>query len=110
MSRRAPFGPTRDMSEAPRISATTVPRLKPGIRMQFNEARQQWIVQAPERVLMPDEVAVAVLQRCDGTATVAAIAEALARQYEAPPEVVTADIVELLQDLAEKGIIADAGA
>jgi len=98
------------MSEAPRIGTATVPRLKPGIRMQFNEARQQWIVQAPERVLMPDEIAVAVLKRCDGTASVAAIGAALAREYEAPVEVVTGDIVELLQDLAEKGVIADAGA
>jgi len=95
------------MTEAPRISVDSVPRLKPGVRLQFNEARQQWIVQAPERVLMPDDIAVAVLKKCDGTASVAAIGGELAREYEAPPDVVTNDIVELLQDLAEKGVIAD---
>jgi pyrroloquinoline quinone biosynthesis protein D len=96
------------MTAPRRIEAATVPRFKPGVRLQFSQPRQQWIVQAPERVLMPDEIAIAVLQRCDGRTTVAAIGEALARQYEAPPDVVTGDVVEMLQDLADKGVIADA--
>ena len=90
-----------------RIDAATVPKFMPGVRLQYSEARQQWIVQAPERVLMPDETAVAVLKRCDGRTTVADIGEALAREYDAPPEVVTGDVVEMLQDLADKGVIGD---
>jgi pyrroloquinoline quinone biosynthesis protein D len=90
-----------------RIDSAAVPRLKPHVRLQFSEARGKWIVQAPERVLMPDDIALAVLQRCDGIASVAAIAAALAAEYDAPPSEVERDIVELLQDLAEKGIIAD---
>ena len=110
MCRPAPSARTDDVSEALRVDRETVPRLRPGVRLQFNQARQQWIVQAPERVLMPDEIAVAVLQRCDGTANVAAIGDALARRYEAPPETVTSDVVEMLQDLADKGVIGDARA
>ena len=90
-----------------RVDGATVPKLRPGVRLQYSEPRQQWIVQAPERVLMPDEIAVAVLKRCDGIATVAAIGEALAREYDAPPEVVTGDVVEMLQDLADKGVVSD---
>jgi len=90
-----------------RVDPSTVPRFMPGVRLQYNEARQQWIVQAPERVLMPDEIAVAVLKRCDGRTTVAAIGEVLAGEYEAPPDVVTGDVVEMLQDLADKGVITD---
>jgi pyrroloquinoline quinone biosynthesis protein D len=90
-----------------RIDAATVPKFMPGVRLQYSEPRQQWIVQAPERVLMPDETAVAVLKRCDGRTTVAAIGEALAREYDAPPEVVTGDVVEMLQDLADKGVVSD---
>ncbi len=90
-----------------RIDPATVPRFMPGVRLQYSEPRQQWIVQAPERVLMPDEIAVAVLKRCDGRTTVAEIAEILAREFEAPREVVTGDIIEMLQDLADKGVIAD---
>jgi len=93
---------------AARLGAATVPRLKPHVRLQFNAARQQWVVQAPERVLMPDEIAVAVLQRCDGIANIGAIAAALAAAYDAPRETVESDVIEMLQDLAEKGIVDDA--
>jgi pyrroloquinoline quinone biosynthesis protein D len=91
-----------------RIEAAAVPMLKPHVRLQFSQARGKWIVQAPERVLMPDDIALAVLQHCDGVATVAAIAAVLAAAYDAPLDEVEGDVVELLQDLAEKGIIADA--
>jgi pyrroloquinoline quinone biosynthesis protein D len=91
-----------------RIDAGAVPRLKPGIRLQFNQARGQWVVQAPERVLMPDDIALAVLKRCDGETSVESIAAALAEEYNAPRAGVESDIVEMLQDLADKGIIADA--
>jgi len=93
-----------------RLDVKAVPRLKPHVRLQFNEARGQWIVQAPERVLMPDEIAISVLKRCDGTANIAVIAASLAREYDAPPETVEKDVLEMLQELAEKGIIDDARA
>ena len=94
----------------PRIDAAAIPRLKPHVRLQFSEARGQWIVQAPERVLMPDETALSILKLCDGTANVGAIAETLAREYAAPRDVVEVDVLEMLQDLADKGIIVDARA
>jgi len=93
-----------------RLDVRAVPRLKSHVRLQFNEARGQWIVQAPERVLMPDEIAISVLKRCDGTANIAVIAASLAREYDAPPETVENDVLEMLQELAEKGIIDDARA
>ena len=96
------------MSASPRVGTATVPRLARGVRLQFSEPRGQWIVQAPERVLMPDEIAVAVLQRCDGEVDVGRIAAALAEAYQAPLDVVTTDIVEMLQDLVDKGVVEDA--
>jgi pyrroloquinoline quinone biosynthesis protein D len=89
------------------IDAGSVPRLRRGVRLQRDAARDVWIVQAPERVLVLDEIAAAVLQRCDGNADVGAIAEALARQYDAPRAEIESDVVEMLQDLAEKGVIED---
>jgi pyrroloquinoline quinone biosynthesis protein D len=90
------------------IDKSAVLRLKPHVRLQFNEARGQWIVQAPERVLMPDEIAVSVLKLCDGKTSVEAIAEALAREYQAPRDVVETDVLEMLRDLVEKGIVTHA--
>jgi pyrroloquinoline quinone biosynthesis protein D len=91
-----------------RLDGAAIPRLKPNVRLQFNEARKQWIIQAPERVLMPDDIAVAVLKRCDGVATIGVIAQALAAEYDAPAELVETDVRDMLQDLADKGVIADA--
>jgi len=91
------------------IDRAAVPRLKPHVRLQFNEARGQWIVQAPERVLMPDEIAVSILKLCDGKTSVEAIAETLARDYQAPQDVIEGDVLEMLRDLAEKGIVTHAG-
>jgi len=90
------------------IDRTAVPRLKPHVRLQFNSARGQWIVQAPERVLMPDEIAISILKLCDGKTSVEAITETLARDYQAPRDVIEGDVLEMLRDLAEKGIVTHA--
>ncbi len=60
---------------------------------------------APERILSPDQTALAVLQLCDGKRTVEEIAAKLAEEYSAPVEVIRADVLELLQGLADKGYI-----
>jgi pyrroloquinoline quinone biosynthesis protein D len=60
---------------------------------------------APERVLTPDETAVAVLKLCDGQRTVEDIVQALAKEYSAPADVIRADVIELLQGLADKGYV-----
>jgi pyrroloquinoline quinone biosynthesis protein D len=88
-----------------RITEESVPRLPRHARLQFDQARQRWTLQVPERVLVPDDIAVAVLKRCDGVATVATIAQILAAEYSAPRDEVTRDIIEMLQDLADKNAL-----
>jgi pyrroloquinoline quinone biosynthesis protein D len=90
------------------IDRGAVLRLKPHVRLQFNETRGLWVVQAPERVLMPDEIAVRILKLCDGKTSVETIAETLAREYQAPRDVIEGDVLEMLRDLAEKGIVTHA--
>jgi pyrroloquinoline quinone biosynthesis protein D len=94
------------MSERMMITAASVPRLPQHIKMRYDTTRQRWTLLAPERVLVPDEIAVEILQRCDGVATVGTIAQALAEKYGASVEEVEGDIVALLQDLADKGAVA----
>ena len=53
----------------------------------------------------PDAIAVAVLQLCDGSRSVEAIAAELAQTYNAPKERILADIIAMLQDLADKGVV-----
>ena len=87
------------------IEETAIPRFPRGTRLQFNEQRQQWMVQAPERIFVPDETALAVLQRVDGISAVAAIIDALAAIYAAPREQIRDDVLALLAELAGKGVI-----
>jgi pyrroloquinoline quinone biosynthesis protein D len=87
------------------IADASVPRLPRHIKFRFDEARQQWLLLAPERVLMPDEIAVEILKLCDGTADVGSIADALSAKFAAPRDVVGKDVVQMLQDLADKGVV-----
>ncbi len=89
----------------PVIGENAVPRLAPGVRLREDAARGSWVLLAPERLLMPDEHALAVLRRVDGVRSVGAIADDLAAAYGAARDVVAADVAELLQDLAAKGLI-----
>jgi pyrroloquinoline quinone biosynthesis protein D len=87
------------------IGADSVPALPRQIKLRHDAARDRWMLLAPERVLMPDPIALDILQLCDGQRSVAAIAAALAGQYAAPQERILTDVTNLLQDLADKGVI-----
>jgi pyrroloquinoline quinone biosynthesis protein D len=81
-------------------------RFAPHVRFRFDETRQRWTVLAPEKLLLPDEQAVAILQLLDGARTVDEVIDELCRRYDAPREVVGSDVVAMLQDLADKGVLA----
>lgn len=87
------------------IDAASVPRFRPHVRFQRDPARDRWVVLAPERMFVPDDIATEILQRVDGARSVAALAAELARAFDAPPPVVETDVIGLLQDLADKMVI-----
>jgi pyrroloquinoline quinone biosynthesis protein D len=91
---------------APReVTDDSVPRLPRGVRLTDSPAQGGMVLLAPERVFKPDPIALAILQRCDGVATVAAIADALAAAYSAPRERVLTDVKALLGSLADKQLL-----
>ena len=77
-------------------------------KLRFDETRKVWVILAPERVLAPDEIAVEVLQLCDGARSVADVIDALVLKYTAPREAIAADVIAMLQDLADKGFLTEA--
>ena len=89
------------------VSETSRPKLPRHTRLKFDETRQVWVILAPERVLAPDEIAVEVLQLCDGVRSVAEMADLLAAKYAAPREAIATDVVAMLQDLADKGFLTE---
>lgn len=87
------------------VTADSKPVLPRHIKLRQDAARGTWTILAPERVFTPDEIAIAVLQLCDGTRTVDAIAGALSATYNAPKQQIITDVVSMLQDLADKGVV-----
>jgi pyrroloquinoline quinone biosynthesis protein D len=90
------------------VSEASRPVLPRHARLKFDETRQRWVILAPERVLAPDEIAVEVLQLCDGVRSVAAVIDQLAAKYVAERAAIAADVIAMLQDLADKGFLTEA--
>jgi pyrroloquinoline quinone biosynthesis protein D len=88
------------------IGPASKPALPRHVKLRHDPARDRWTILAPERVFTPDPIAIAVLQLCDGTRSLAAIAAELARTYNADPAQIEADVIAMLQDLADKGVVA----
>jgi pyrroloquinoline quinone biosynthesis protein D len=93
------------MSERPQVQDDAVPALARGVKLRFDKARDTWVLLAPEKVLMPDQIAMEILKRCDGKATVAVIVEDLAVTFAADRDQVAGDVRAFLQDLADKGML-----
>lgn len=88
-----------------RIALETRPALPRHVRLRRDEARQSWVLLAPERALLIDETGAAILQRVDGATSVAEIAAALAAEYDAPAAEIGQDVMDFLQDLADRRLL-----
>jgi pyrroloquinoline quinone biosynthesis protein D len=89
----------------PAISPEAKPRLPRGVRLVYNEAQGGWVLLAPERVFKADAIAVEILKRCTGEATLAAIVDDLAATFAAPRERILTDVTMLLGGLKDKKLL-----
>src|SRR3954447_21275493 len=90
------------------VSGTSRPKLPRHAKLKFDDTRQRWVILAPERVLAPDEIAVEILHLCDGVRSVEQMIDQLAAKYAAERAAIGADVVAMLQDLADKGFLTEA--
>ena len=84
------------------VSKTSRPRLPRHAKLKFDETRQRWVI------LAPDEIAVEVLQLCDGARSVEQMIDQLAEKYAADRDAIGTDVIAMLQDLADKGFLTEA--
>ena len=84
------------------IPGAAVPRLPRGVRLRYDESRAEWILLAPERILKPDAVALEILKRCDGKATLDEIVDGLTAEFGADRSEVANDVREFLGGLVAK--------
>ena len=92
------------------ISEASRPVLPRHAKLRFDETRQRWVILAPERVLAPDDIAVEILQLCDGERSVADMIDQLTEKYAAPRDAIGTDVIAMLQDLADKAFLTEARA
>jgi coenzyme PQQ biosynthesis protein PqqD len=95
--------PPASPSAADRLGETV--RLAKGVRLTRDEARGCWVLQAPERVFVLDDIAYEVIRRCDGR-PIGAVIDELARTFEAGKDEIATDVLALIDDLRAKGVIA----
>jgi pyrroloquinoline quinone biosynthesis protein D len=82
-----------------------IPALAPGVKFRFDTVRQAWVVLAPERLFLPDEQAISILNLVDGVRNLGAIIDDLAARFAAPREVIAGDVAAMLQGLVDKGVL-----
>jgi pyrroloquinoline quinone biosynthesis protein D len=87
------------------LSGASVPRLGRGMKLREDKARGQWVVLGPERMFVPDEIALEVLRLVDGARPVDTMVDDLAARFAAPREEILGDVLAMLEDLAAKGVV-----
>ena len=87
------------------MPADARPRLPRGVRLVHSEAQGGWVLLAPERVFKADAIAVEIVKRCTGEATLDAIVDDLAKTFNAPRERILADVTAMLRGLADKKLL-----
>ncbi|MGO9135460.1 MAG: pyrroloquinoline quinone biosynthesis peptide chaperone PqqD [Methylovirgula sp.] len=93
------------MSDAPTIADDAKPHLPRGVRLKHDDTRNEWLLLAPERVVKADAIAVEILKRCDGVATLSQIIDSLAEQFKADRDRVATDVRAMLGELTAKRMV-----
>jgi pyrroloquinoline quinone biosynthesis protein D len=85
---------------------TTRPRLVTGARLRYDEVREEHVLLIPEGVVRLNPTAAQVLELCDGVRSLDDIVGALSARYEGVD--VRADVLELVDAMAQRGLVVDA--
>jgi pyrroloquinoline quinone biosynthesis protein D len=83
----------------------TVPSFRRGVKFRFDTVRDAWVLLAPEKLFMPDEIGVEILKLVDGTRSIGVIAGDLAARFDAPVELIATDVQIALEDLSARGAV-----
>jgi pyrroloquinoline quinone biosynthesis protein D len=86
----------------------TRPQLATGVRLHWDKVRERHVLLYPEGALALNPTAAAVLELCDGNRTLDDAAGVLSAQYGGAD--VKADVEELVNAIAAKGLVVDADA
>ena len=83
----------------------TRPRLVTGARLRYDDVREEHMLLIPEGAVRLNPTAAEVLELCDGERSLDDIAGALSARYDGAD--VRDDVVELVDAMAQKGLVVD---
>ena len=86
----------------------TRPRLVTGARLRYDDVREEHLLLIPEGVVKLNPTAAEVLELCDGERSVDDIVDALSARYDGAD--LRDDVQELIDAMAQKGLVVDAAA
>jgi coenzyme PQQ biosynthesis protein PqqD len=90
------------------IDVASVVRLAPKARLRFDRLRQQHMLLYPERGLVLSASAADVIALLGESRAVSAIVQQLVDKYgEGKRTDIARDVLELLRDLADRGLVAE---
>lgn len=87
------------------IAETVIPGFRRGVKFRFDTVRLDWVLLAPERVFVPDAIAVEILKLVDGETSIGGIVDTLAARFDAPRDEIAADVIGVFDTLASRGAI-----
>ena len=84
----------------------TRPRLVTGARVRYDEVREEHVLLIPEGAVRLNPTAAEVLELCDGERSLDDVVGALCARYQGAD--VRADVLELVDAMAQRGLVIDA--
>jgi pyrroloquinoline quinone biosynthesis protein D len=86
----------------------TRPRLVTGARLRYDEVREEHVLLIPEGAVRLNPTAAEVLELCDGERSLDAIVRELSARYDGAD--LGDDVHELVDAMAQRGLVVDAAA
>ena len=81
------------------------PALAPHVHLRADPVADGMVLVYPEDLLGLNEESAAIVSRCDGRTSVAAMINSLLEEYDADPEELGHSVLEELQDLEQRGLM-----
>lgn len=85
------------------MQGNSVPYLACGVRLFWDDVRQQHFLLVPEGAIKLNQTAWAILEKCDRQHTLHQIIAALALQF--PHAAIEADVHQLIHQIAQRGFL-----
>lgn len=87
------------------LTEASIVALAPFARPRHDKTRDQWIINAPERVLVLEGPAHAIATRLKEPVKLAELIDGLAADFNAPRDVIAKDVLAFVTDLEGRGFI-----